>query len=682
MNSGSFSAGWSWSCLWGIWPLLAFVLVTLVVASYRTAAPGRLRESLVVAAIVWGAWVVLGCELLSLAEAVRFWPMILWWALPCAGLTLLGWIRRERIAGVFQLPRGVQWAAWVVLAITAAVVVLAGTVAVASPPNTADALIYHMPRQVYWMQAHHVGHFPATTILQTVMPPMAEFAGLHFMVLSQSDFYSTLVQWWALILAALAASLLARELGAGATGQAMAALLLVSNPMAWMQASSAKNDLVAALWLVILALYAAKILREGQCGPGRWAMLGAAAGLAVLTKLTGAIFAVPMLAVVGLWLAIKRKPVCIGLAATVLAITVALNAGHWVRNMRVYDSPHASTLITWGKGKTHSNETHTPAAIASNAIRNLALHAGTPWPRANRAVERAVKWAHQRMGIEVNDARTTAYRDFKVVHAARDESAAGAPIHLLLAAAAAVILVLNAAAIMRRRPLALLGIGAADWWRISLLFAGVAGGFLVFCALLKWQPWHARLHLGAMAMLAPVVAAALCRDRGRGIGAIVVGGLLLAPLLSTMLWNDFRPLAGKDSVFRTSRNALLVRGHPQRFARSVDESVSIARAAQARIIGTRLRLEYAYQARLLSELDAPPRFTAPLGHVHPGMQPWPMPDLFIDQDGKFPRLRDRGTGELLYVVRTIEIYRFLVPMPVAQKLYEAGVIDELPQLPQ
>ena len=66
-------------------PVLAWLAAALLIFSH--SGPSRtLRESLLTAVVLAGAWLVLGTELLSLCHAVSFGPILLWWAIPALAL--------------------------------------------------------------------------------------------------------------------------------------------------------------------------------------------------------------------------------------------------------------------------------------------------------------------------------------------------------------------------------------------------------------------------------------------------------------------------------------------------------------------------------------------------------------------------------------------------------------------
>ena len=195
--------------------------------------------------------------------------------LAALGVCLMAVRRAEpgRLRALLKFPRpdGVTLA---LLAASALVLVVTGVVAVVTPPNNWDVLDYHLPRQIYWMQQGGVGIFPSSDFRQIAFAPFAEYVGLHLMTLSAGDAYANMVQWGAFLLSAVAASLVARNLGGG-RGQALAALLLVTIPAAAMEASNAKNDVVAGFFVLALAVFTTEVLRDRSCPPSLAVLIGA-----------------------------------------------------------------------------------------------------------------------------------------------------------------------------------------------------------------------------------------------------------------------------------------------------------------------------------------------------------------------------------------------------------------------
>ena len=130
------------------------------------------------------------------------------------------------------------------------------------------------------------------------------------------------------------------------------------------------------------------------------AAIGASLGLALLTKGTAYFYALPFM----LWLLAIHWPVNkLRLWRPLLVVAVlclSLNIGHWTRNTLYSGNP----LGTVGG---YPNGSADPRYLASNIVRNLALHMALPSEAWNAGVERAVTRVHGLLGVSENDPRTT-----------------------------------------------------------------------------------------------------------------------------------------------------------------------------------------------------------------------------------------------------------------------------------
>jgi len=285
---------------------------------------------------------------------------------------------------------------------------------------------------------------------------------------------------------------------------------------------------VAALWLVTFAALVLPWLRGEEIERTEWAAVGAALGLAVLTKGTGYLFGAPFVAWV-LWKAVRgrERQAVLGLAlAGAVALTV--NLGHYVRNCRAAGSPLATGQEAGGRFG-YRNDAMGPRLWVSNVARNVAIHFGTMSGEVNAACARAVEGLHRALGVDVNDPRTTwGNCEWETVGHSWHEDTAGSPQHVVLIGVCAG-LILGARRLREARGLA-------------VYVLCVAGGAALFCALLRWQPWNVRLHLPLLVLSAGFVGPALSGWRR----SARVTGVLAAGLLALALWpalrNASRPL--------------------------------------------------------------------------------------------------------------------------------------------
>ena len=467
-------------------------------------------------------------ELLSLLGGLTFgWLLASWVVVLIAAWVLLASLRGcwglRRADRLPPLPRGLDLviAGWVAI-----VVALSGAVALFAVPITWDSMSYHLARVAHWSQNHTVAFYPTHIVRQLYQPPWAEYAILHLYILAGGDRLANLVQWAAMAVSLVGVSVIARQLGAGPRGQLLSAFVCATIPMGIMQASTTQNDYVAALWLVCLT---SALLAIGS-HPGHFPVLGAGAslGLALLTKGTANVLALPfvlVLLVVGRDRPLSRRleqGLVIGLCA------LALNAPQYIRNFELFGSP----LGPGAEGSMrYMNDEFSPSILASNLLRNLALHAGTPWQGANGLTERAVEAMHRAIGIALDDPRSTwPYTRFEVRPPAAHEDLAGNGLHLLLIGAAMV------------------GAWRGRGDRRLRAFAGcLLVAFLLFCLVLRWQPWHSRLHLPLFVLGAPLVGVVFERLRP---ALLAIGLLLLAgSSVYFLTGNTAHHLVGRRSVF-------------------------------------------------------------------------------------------------------------------------------------
>jgi hypothetical protein len=433
------------------------------------------------------------------------------------------------------MPCGVRVVIGAILAVTGAIALLA-------PPNTWDSMTYHMPRVAHWSQAGSVAHYPTHVIRQLWLGPGAEFAIAHLYVLTGGDRLANLVQWAAFAGCIIGSAIVAGELGGGVRARAVAAIACATVPMAIAQASSTQNDLVASFWALSLGYWVLRFRVTPSAGVA--ALAGVSAGLAVLTKLPVIFLTVPWLAALTVRagrLGPRRALRCVLVAGVSV---LALNLGHVGRTLpvleRVGSSPppgvEAVQLRLPADWTLYVNTTLDPRGLASNALRNAALHLVTPSGRANAWLEGAVVGVHRAMGFDPSDGRTTFGPAFHVGPFRLHEDFVGNPLHLLGG-------LLAAAAVWRRRGSSAAPARVWAWMTVA--------GAIAFCAL-KWQPWNSRLHLPLFVLVAPLVGIGL--ERGRRSGAVCAAAFCLLALPSlAATWP--RPLLGLDSVLSVPRTA-------------------------------------------------------------------------------------------------------------------------------
>ena len=529
-------------------PFLSFVLI-LNLCHSRSQVAGPIacwRSSFLTSAVVWGLLVAGFTEFLNLFHFITRGSVGMLWAFAVAVCLALAVRRHQWVSLRISMPK--LSTSSTVLAIGAVLVIaITGLTALIAPPNTWDSMAYHMSRVAHWIQNQSVDFYATPILRQNHMNPWTEFAIMHLQILSGGDRFANLVQWFSMVCSVLGVTLIARQLGASKSQQILTATIAVTIPMGILQASSTKNDYAVTCWLVCLAY---SLLRFREKGENNSVWLAASSlALAMHTKATGYLFALPFVLWFGglLFIRFRRKvwkPIVV-----FAALCLAVNFGHFARNFRMYGSP-------LGPGREsdaevvayYANGVFTPAAFASNILRNLSLHMGTTVRTLNVQVENAVRWAHTVIGADPSAPQTTWKEPFEVKRLSTAEAFAGNFMHLMLAMfSMATLLVFPS--VRKHRPL-------------ILYTLCVVSGFLLFCFYLRWQLFHSRLHLPIFVLGTPIIAYALSSLPIRFVSQSV-GFALVLVCYPWLLHNPTRPLHGENMIFKMDRTDMYFIDQPQ-----------------------------------------------------------------------------------------------------------------------
>ncbi len=490
-----------------------------------------IRDRFLRAITVFGVALFGITELLSAFHLIARLPMVVCWIVVV--LVSVGFARRQRRPGSLRFDPIVVICA---LAITI-ILALTGITAAFSPPNSADAMAYHMPRVVYWAEQSSVRFFPTQYLNQIMLQPLAEYMMLHLFVVSGGDGLVNFVQWFASLASIVGVSSVAGLLGAQARGQALAALFCATLPSGVLASSGAKNDYWMAMWLVAAVYFTVRFTRDGSKKESLFA--GGALGCALLTKATAYLFGPCILAAI--FVAERRIPLKRRAAGAVIALACALaiNAPHYARNYGLsgsilgFDSAQGDGYYRW------RNETFGWRQTVSNVLRNGSEQLGARSDGWNQGVYRFVTSVHQTLAIDVDDPATT-FRGalFGPPKNANHEADAPNRWHLML----------------------LLFSGCVLAWKRSrglpvFYLLGLICGFLVFCAYLKWQLFLARLLLPLFVIGAPLVGLAVSELKLSGLLQLGLCLFLMDNARLPVLENWVRPLRGPHSVLHRPREA-------------------------------------------------------------------------------------------------------------------------------
>lgn len=500
------------------------------------------RQAFLLASASWGLLLVVITELLSLCNGLTDDLLALAWLGVAAGIYTTLFVFLKPTVACKQASRFSFAPSFALLFPIIAILAILALVDLVAPPNNFDSMTYHMARVVHWMQNHNVYHYPTHIERQLHQNPGAEFIILHLQILSGGDRYANLVQWFAMVGSVIGVSLIAAQLRASVHVQIFAAALCCSIPMGILQACNTQNDYVIGFWLVCLVSFI--LTANEETGGRRWLYVlavGAALGLAVLTKGTAYCYAPPL----ALWFCVNQvrrfRWSAAGPFIATMAIALALNCGHYYRNIELYGSPIGSGLGGIGNRYKYTNDVHGPKVVISNLIRNTLTDLAIPPMSVSNTIKNAGLWTLGVLGIDPQDPRTTVTGNYLLVpgSAWNDENFAANPIHVVLILLTLPTLILGSWP--EKRP-------------IRVYAASLVAGYLILCWLLRYQYWCNRLHLTLIVLWTPLIALAMDRACRKWV-LHAISWLLLASVIPVIITNIQHPLIGPMNIFTMPRQS-------------------------------------------------------------------------------------------------------------------------------
>ncbi|MEV0130431.1 hypothetical protein AB0H83_18460 [Dactylosporangium sp. NPDC050688] len=532
--------------------LLALLPLAALVFTVFALRPGSLdvRQAVIRAAALVAGVTVVFVELLSLAGWITTWPVIVYWLL-FAGVSAF-FARRN-----LRLPSRPALTNWdkVLLGAIGLLALAELVLALASSPNNYDSNHYHLTKVEHWIADGDLDPYPTVQNQQIILVPGAEYLLLQARLLTGDDSLFNLLQWGATLLAALAISRCAAQLGAGRTGQLVAAAVFFAAPAVALESTSTQNDLVVTAWVICAATLALDGARRLATAADVLS-LAAVAGLTAVTKSTGLMALAPVLLFWGICQLRQRRLLrTVGAGAAVLAGMAVLAGPALLRVNDAFGSP----LGPPGYSAALSTERKDPPAVLVNGLRLAASTLTTPIPAVNDVVGDAVIGIAHLVNVDPNEPKITQWRSvFPGTRWKPDEDRSPYPV------TAAVILAALAATLVWRRLPAL----------VRAYAVMVLGAFILTAAVVKWQYWGNRLILPAFAVGAPLAGYWADRLRSYRTGAIAMVVVLAAAFASggvAVAYGQPRRLVGQNSVFALS-------DWQERFVRLPEQAVPYQRA--------------------------------------------------------------------------------------------------------
>lgn len=211
--------------------------------------------------ILWNLYTFIITEILSVFYAVSFFPILVIWGI--LNILLLIILRRQYV--LYSLTLSEIWNKCFKFSIPKITIGILFfgllccfiiVMSISTVPYNWDSMTYHLPRIAHWAQNQTVAHYATNIIRQLTSPVLAEFINLQVYILSgDNDIFLNLLQSISFIMNAAIVYGIARKITCNDTFCRLAALLFLTMPIAFSEALTTQVDHYATIWLLIFIYF-------------------------------------------------------------------------------------------------------------------------------------------------------------------------------------------------------------------------------------------------------------------------------------------------------------------------------------------------------------------------------------------------------------------------------------------
>lgn len=251
--------------------LIAIMLITL----YQTMRNSHNKkiDIAIKSIIVWNCWSFFLVELLSYMKLLTSSYIIWGWCIFDVVLIVLIIIRAQIYkATVFSLrkiaKKDWEWvicsikSEWqiIVLLVTGIIVLLLAFLTV---PYNWDSMTYHLPRIMHWIQNRSVAHYAANDVRQLASPVLAEFVNLQvYLLTGRRDVFFNFLQAVSYLADAWLIYEISKKIQTHKKYAVLAVFVFMTMPIAFAEALNTQVDLFATLWILIFMYYYIDLLEK------------------------------------------------------------------------------------------------------------------------------------------------------------------------------------------------------------------------------------------------------------------------------------------------------------------------------------------------------------------------------------------------------------------------------------
>lgn len=228
-------------------------------------------EAYIGGATIWMLLLFTSTEILSLFQGINRTSLTLFWGVLDVLLVLLFLLKFKKnnaykniIRDIVQinLPAKNERFLLLIMLLVAGYV---GILAVKTAPYNWDSMTYHMSRIAAWAQNGSVEHYATNIIRQIASPMLGEFVNLHvYVLLGKSDICINLLQCISYYTCAVMVYGIAGKIGCKQSFCRLASLLYMSMPIAFGEALTTQVDNFATVWLLFFVYLLLDFTQTGE----------------------------------------------------------------------------------------------------------------------------------------------------------------------------------------------------------------------------------------------------------------------------------------------------------------------------------------------------------------------------------------------------------------------------------
>lgn len=476
---------------------MAFIL--LLYSFYLKYHERRLIESWIRAVLAWVCIAYCALEILSAFSFIRFAALAAFWGVVDAVLLSYLLFHGKRNLGmgkdfILHIIRILyKNAIWVILAVSLFFL------AVRTTPYNWDSMTYHLSRIANWAQNQSVRHYATHNIREIVSPVLAEFINLHIYILSgNKDILLNLLQCFSALTNVWLVYELAEKIGCSRPYAQLAAFLFYTCPIAFGEALTTQVDQFAALWLLIFMYYYLDMVEEkyrfqlDKETISRCLIMEGCIVFGFLTK-PSVLVGMAFLAVLLLIKCIRRKEsarVIIKLSGGGICGIVLTIMPELLRNISSFGS--ISLPIA---GQRQLVGTVRPAYVLVNGLKNFAFNLPTIYiPRSGHWAAAVVYRIAGILNVVIDDSSISEDGRVFILHEFRTY---GHDVAVNDVIAWCFILCLIWGVYRFRKQKNKVG----KFYAVS-----AAAIFILFCCIVRWEPFVSRYMVSYLAVLCPAIA--------------------------------------------------------------------------------------------------------------------------------------------------------------------------------